>query len=129
MLPATDKRHIKPDAKARAKPYSFSGMQKIVQRLGKDIGLPPELTLDACRHGGMTELEEAELTEGGSGRRAVRTPHPGELRGVCQAHRAASFGRDQEAPGARLGERTGNIHSEYAGDCRSEWKSRKRITC
>jgi hypothetical protein len=47
-----------------AKPFSFSGMQKIVQRMRKDIGLPSEFTLDACRHGGMTELEEAELTEG-----------------------------------------------------------------
>jgi hypothetical protein len=47
-----------------SKPYSFSGMQKIVQRMRKEIGLPPEFTLDACRHGGMTELEEAELTEG-----------------------------------------------------------------
>ena len=46
------------------KPYSFSGMQKIVQRMRKDIGLPATFTLDACRHGGMTELEEAELTEG-----------------------------------------------------------------
>jgi hypothetical protein len=47
-----------------AKPYSFSGMQKIVQRMRKEIGLPASFTLDACRHGGMTELEEAELTEG-----------------------------------------------------------------
>lgn len=46
-----------------AKPYSFSGMQKIVQRMRKDIGLPSSFTLDSCRHGGMTELEEAELTE------------------------------------------------------------------
>jgi hypothetical protein len=48
----------------KSKPYSFSGMQKIVQRMRKKIGLPEEFTLDACRHGGMTELEEAELTEG-----------------------------------------------------------------
>lgn len=48
----------------KSKPYSFSGMQKIVQRMRKEIGLPKEFTLDACRHGGMTELEEAELTEG-----------------------------------------------------------------
>jgi hypothetical protein len=47
-----------------SKPHSFSGMRKIVQRMRKDIGLPVEFTLDACRHGGMTELEEAELTEG-----------------------------------------------------------------
>ena len=28
------------------------------------MDLPAHFTLDACRHGGMTELEEAELTEG-----------------------------------------------------------------
>ena len=39
-------------------------MQKIVQRMRKEIGLPGEFTLDACRHGGMTELEEAEMTDG-----------------------------------------------------------------
>ncbi|MDB5616999.1 hypothetical protein [Tardiphaga sp.] len=50
--------------KVVAKPYSFSGMQRIVQRMRKDIGLPVEFTLDACRHGGMTELVEAELTDG-----------------------------------------------------------------
>jgi hypothetical protein len=48
----------------KAKPYSFSGMQKIVQRMRTEIGLPAEFTRDACRHRGMTELEEAELTEG-----------------------------------------------------------------
>jgi hypothetical protein len=48
----------------KAKPYSFSGMQKIVQRMRKKIGLPVEFTLDACRHGGMTELEESDLTDG-----------------------------------------------------------------
>jgi hypothetical protein len=47
-----------------SKPYSFSGMQKIVQRMRKELGLPAFFTLDACRHGGMTELEEAELTDG-----------------------------------------------------------------
>ncbi len=46
------------------KPFSFSGMQKIVQRMRKELGLPLSFTLDACRHGGMTELEEAELTDG-----------------------------------------------------------------
>lgn len=51
-------------ADGKSKPYSFSGMQKIVQRMRKEIGLPVEFTLDACRHGGMTELEEAQLTDG-----------------------------------------------------------------
>ena len=39
-------------------------MAKLVRRVRKDAGLPPTFTLDACRHGGMTELEEAELTDG-----------------------------------------------------------------
>ena len=47
-----------------SKPYSFSGIEKIVQTMRKEIGLPSTFTLDACRHGGMTELEEAELTDG-----------------------------------------------------------------
>jgi hypothetical protein len=46
------------------KPFSFSGMQKIVHTMRERLGLPATFTLDACRHGGMTELEEAELTDG-----------------------------------------------------------------
>ena len=58
-----------PDDSARGresvtKPYSFSGMQKIVHTMRDKLGLPSSFTLDACRHGGMTELEEAELTDG-----------------------------------------------------------------
>jgi hypothetical protein len=44
--------------------YSFSGFEKIIQKLRAEIGLSSTFTLDACRHGGMTELEEAELTDG-----------------------------------------------------------------
>ena len=47
-----------------SKPNSFGGMQKIIQTMRVRIGLPSTFTLDACRHGGMTELEEAELTDG-----------------------------------------------------------------
>lgn len=46
------------------KPFSFSGMQKIVHTMRDKLSLPSAFTLDACRHGGMTELEEAELTDG-----------------------------------------------------------------
>lgn len=45
-------------------PFSFGGMQKKVQTMRTKIGLPSTFTLDACRHGGMTELQEAELTDG-----------------------------------------------------------------
>jgi len=47
------------------KPYSYSGFEKLIQNLRTQIeGVPSYFTLDACRHGGMTELEEAALTEG-----------------------------------------------------------------
>jgi hypothetical protein len=48
----------------KSKPFAFSTMQHIVQRMRKKLGLPNIFTFDACRHGGMTELEEAEPTEG-----------------------------------------------------------------
>lgn len=40
-------------------------MEKVVQQMRKKIdGVSKLFTLDAYRHGGMTELEEAELTDG-----------------------------------------------------------------
>jgi hypothetical protein len=39
-------------------------MGRLVRGLREELGLPETFTLDACRHGGMTELEEAELTDG-----------------------------------------------------------------
>jgi hypothetical protein len=35
-----------------------------LSQLRNKLGLPSTFTPDACRHGGMTELEEAELTHG-----------------------------------------------------------------
>jgi hypothetical protein len=55
----------KGERKGDAKVWSYPGMEKAVQQLRKNIdGVSPLFTLDACRHGGMTELEEAELTDG-----------------------------------------------------------------
>jgi len=45
-------------------PFKPNRMAKLVRKLADDFGLPSTFTLDACRHGGMTELEEAELTTG-----------------------------------------------------------------
>jgi hypothetical protein len=45
-------------------PFKPNRMAKLVRELADDFGLPGTFTLDACRHGGMTELEEAELTTG-----------------------------------------------------------------
>lgn len=47
-----------------AKPWRYSSLNHVVARLRRKLNLPAHFTLDACRHGGMTELEEAELTDG-----------------------------------------------------------------
>ena len=50
--------------KGKSKPFAFATMQHKVQKLRDKLGLPKHFTFDTCRHGGMTELEEAELTDG-----------------------------------------------------------------
>ena len=101
------------------KPYSFSGMQKIVHVLRDKLGLPSTFTLDACRHRGMTELEEAELTDGqGRALSAHRTET--SLCWVCQAHDGARFVCNSEASRALAVERYRNIYSEWAAERHSE---------
>src|SRR5256885_353868 len=59
------RRIAKGERKGDAKVWSYPGMEKVVQQMRKKIdGVSELFTLDACRHGGMTELEEAELTDG-----------------------------------------------------------------
>jgi hypothetical protein len=50
--------------KRGSEPYTAMQMAKIVRKVCSDASLPKTFTLDACRHGGMTELEEAQLTDG-----------------------------------------------------------------
>ena len=53
----------KPDG--LVEPYTPLQMAKIVRRLRDRLdGVPLDFTLDSCRHGGMTELEEAGLSTG-----------------------------------------------------------------
>src|SRR6266481_977058 len=64
-VPMIMRRIEKGEGKGDAKVWSYPGMEKVVQQLRKKIdGVSELFTLDACRHGGMTELEEAELTDG-----------------------------------------------------------------
>lgn len=49
--------------KGKAKPYAFRVARSLVREARKTAGLGAHVTLDACRHGGMTELGDAELTE------------------------------------------------------------------
>jgi hypothetical protein len=45
------------------RPYSYSYARRMVREARRAAGLPEYVTLTACRHGGMTELGDAELTE------------------------------------------------------------------
>jgi hypothetical protein len=45
------------------RPYSLEHARHLVQGARKLVGLPDHVTLAACRHGGMTELGDAGLTE------------------------------------------------------------------
>lgn len=45
------------------RPFLMREARKRVRKAAKAVGLPSWLTLDACRHGGMTELADSDLTE------------------------------------------------------------------
>lgn len=51
---------LRPDGRL----YDPTRFAQLVRRIADAAGLPKSFTLDSCRHGGMTELEEAELTDG-----------------------------------------------------------------
>lgn len=55
---------LKKRADGTTEPFTAMQMGKIVRKLRDKLKMPDSFTLDACRHGGMTELEEAELTDG-----------------------------------------------------------------
>ena len=100
-------------------PYTAMQMSKIVRKLRDQLGLPSNFTLDACRHGGMTELEEAELTDGqGRALSGHRTQRAYEGYAKRTLERALPATRKRYAHAA--GERSGNIHSECTGFGRSE---------
>jgi hypothetical protein len=44
--------------------YDQTRFAQLVRVVADAAGLPKSFTIDSCRHGGMTELEEAELTDG-----------------------------------------------------------------
>jgi len=48
----------------KTEPYKPTRFAQIIRKIADDAGLPKSFSLDACRHGGMTELEEAGLTDG-----------------------------------------------------------------
>ncbi len=56
---------LTPGERGAERPYSYSYARALVRRARRLAGLPEHVTLTACRHGGMTELGDAELTEQG----------------------------------------------------------------
>jgi hypothetical protein len=57
---------LTPGFKGKPRPYSFFYARDLVRRARRAAGLPEHVTLAACRHGGMTELGDAEVTEQGA---------------------------------------------------------------
>jgi hypothetical protein len=74
---------LKPKRDGTAEPYTAMMMAKVVRRVREAAKLPPWFTLDSCRHGGMTELEEAELTDGRGERCPATEARP--MRGMPSA--------------------------------------------
>lgn len=54
-----------PAASKPARPYAQRRAARIVREARRLAKLPDHVTLDACRHGGMTELGDADLNEQG----------------------------------------------------------------
>ena len=54
---------LTPGLKGKPRPYSHFYARALVRRARRRAGLGEHVTLDACRHGGMTELSDSDLTE------------------------------------------------------------------
>jgi len=109
-----------------AKLWSYPGMEKLCKRCARrSRGVSELFTLDAWRHGGMTELEEAELDRG-SGPRSPGTQDRAGLSRPCQGDDAARICRDTQAACASLG-------AEAAGRTKqhriSKWRAQSISKC
>jgi len=54
---------LTPGERGKPRPYSEGYARRIVRQARRRAGLAEHVTLTACRHGGMTELGDAEMTE------------------------------------------------------------------
>jgi hypothetical protein len=80
-----------------ARPYSDEYAQRKVRDARSRAGLDAHVTLDACRHGGLTELGDAGATEfEGMAASMHKTPHALRLY-VKRFRGTASIGRPQTA--------------------------------
>jgi hypothetical protein len=75
-------------------PYAYFYARSLVRRARKAAALGTHVTLDACRHGGMTELGDAELTEqGGMTLSGHKTPQGARLYVKRTEHQRKSAAR------------------------------------
>jgi hypothetical protein len=54
---------LNPAQRGKPRLYDHHYARQLVRVARRDAGLPEHVTLDACRHGGMTEIGDAELSE------------------------------------------------------------------
>ena len=93
------------------------------------IGLPSTFTLDACRHGGMTELEEAELTDG-QGRALSAHKSQQAYEGYAKRTMGRALSATRKRHAHRLANAAGtNIQNEPRNDIQNaESTGRERAT-
>ena len=115
----------KGEHKGNAKVWSYPGMEKAVQQLRKKIdGVSELFTLDACRHGGMTELEEAELTEG-QGRALSGHKTAQAYRGYAKETMQRALGGNQKAACTSVGaEAVGRTNQHRVSKWRAKFVSK-----
>ena len=120
-------REIKTRKGSAFKPYSYSGFEKLIQNLRTKISdLPSYFTLDACRHGGMTELEEAALTEG-QGRALSGHKTAQAYRGYAKETFDRALSATQKRHAHRLAnEQETNVRNEERNSVRNENKAARK---
>jgi hypothetical protein len=104
-----------------AKLYSIGGMAKLVQRLRVDAGLPTTFTLDACRHGGMTELEEAELTDGQG--RALSAHKSRAYEGYAKRTMERALAATRKRHAHRIAAESNAARTEFRNDASDEFRN------
>jgi hypothetical protein len=114
-------RRIAEGSSRPARLYSESGMAKLVRRLREKAGLPAVFTLDACRHGGMTELEEAELTDGQG--RALSAHKSRAYEGYAKRTMERALAATRKRHAHRIAAESNGARTEFRNEEQSEFRN------
>jgi hypothetical protein len=96
-------------------------MAKLVRRLRNEAGLPTTFTLDACRHGGMTELEEAELTDGQG--RALSAHKSRAYEGYAKRTMERALAATRKRHAHRIASSSNAQGTEFRNEARKEFRN------